>query len=83
MYGGGERRVPVDVAMQVVRARVDTERPVRRSVDVEINDHGPVNYHCAECGALLVRDAGSRLPDVIVICPVCLSLNEETGTSIH
>lgn len=65
-----------DAAMRLVRETVDTGRPIHRSSEFIVDVNGPINYHCAECGTLLVRHAGPRLPDVILICPVCLSLNE-------
>ena len=70
-----------DADMRIVRETHDTGRPVARSVDVVLEESGPFNYHCAECGALLIRHAGIHLPNVIVICPVCLSLNEAAPTS--
>jgi uncharacterized Zn finger protein (UPF0148 family) len=69
-----------DTEMRIVRETYDTGRPVSRSVDVVVEEAGPFNYHCAECGTLLIRHAGIHLPNVIVICPVCLSLNEAAPT---
>lgn len=66
----------MDVVMQCVRERFDTGRPVRGAIELEIKDRGPLNHHCANCGSLLIRNAGDALPDVIVVCPVCLTLNE-------
>lgn len=73
---GGEEELRVDAAMDVAREAFDSGRPVRGIRDLEISEHGSINYHCAECRALLIRHAGSVLPDVIVLCPVCLTLNE-------
>jgi hypothetical protein len=72
----------MDIVMRVVREDRDTGRPVRRSAEVPVRHHGPLNYHCAECGTLLVREASIDLPDVIVICPVCLTLNERADSTI-
>jgi phage FluMu protein Com len=66
----------MDAALRIVRETFDTHRLVRRSEDLVVDEVGPFNYHCAECGTLLIRHAGIQLPDVVVICPVCLSLNE-------
>ena len=68
----------IDAAMKIVRETYDTGRPVRRSRDLVVQEPGSINYHCAECGTILIRGAGADLPDVIVICPVCLALNEAT-----
>src|SRR5437763_1324920 len=79
MRQDGEKRGPsMDAAMHLVRERDDTNRPVFSGADVELADWGPINYHCAECGTLLIRDAGEVLRDIIVMCHVCLSLNEAT-----
>jgi hypothetical protein len=72
----------MDAAMQVVRESVDTGRPVWRHGDLVDHEQGPVNYHCAECGTLLIRNASTALPDVIVICSVCLTLNEAAQSDI-
>lgn len=72
----------MDVAMQLVRERADTGRAVVRSAEFPVREHGGVNYHCAECGTLLVRETVLVLPDVIVICPVCLSLNEAASSHL-
>ena len=66
----------MDANMQIVQEMFDTGRPLHRSADLVVEGFGPMNYHCAECGTLLIRHAGLHLPDVIVICPVCLTLNE-------
>ena len=72
----------MDAAMHLVRESFDTGRPVYTSRDLAITEHGSVNYHCEEYGTLLIRDAGEVLPDIIVICSVCLSLNETTQSSV-
>ena len=72
-----------DRNMRIVHETCDTGRPVTRSADLLVEEHGPNNYLCAVCGTLLIREAGTHLPDVIVICPVCLTLNEAMGMHAH
>jgi hypothetical protein len=65
-----------NAAMRLVHETVDTGRPLVRSVDLVVEERGLMNYQCAACSTVLVRDAGPHLPDIIVICPACLALNE-------
>lgn len=65
-----------DTSMRIVRETFDTGRSLVRSADLVLKERGPINYLCGGCGTVLLRNAGSQLPDVIVICPECLELNE-------
>jgi uncharacterized Zn finger protein (UPF0148 family) len=66
----------MNAVMRPVSEMGAVHRPLRRTAEVVVKERGPVNYHCAECGTLLIRQASTSLPDMVVICPVCFSLNE-------
>lgn len=70
----------MDRDMRIVRETRYVGRPIHMSSDIVVTERGPLNYHCAECGTLLIREAAANLSDVLVLCPVCLSLNEPRPT---
>ena len=72
-----------DIRMRGLGNDIDITRRLVRADDIFLRERGPFNHHCAECGTLLIRGAGEQVPDMIVICPVCLTFNEPVPVGVQ